>query len=251
MTQQTPKDISNAKQQTGKTNINIKQQTLNNNNKYGKQFASPADADFSEKLTTFQAPTGSLGLADKSALEVKGGVSLVLGMGPTAKPLTTNQISYACLTLHKPKPKKLTENRQRVNLDFRIDASTNFNKLVFSLTQKDSEFYSNLMDDWGSVSAYIDAFTLYKDLKGQGIKCWIGKGCIRQTYKKGKGLKSKMRAETTMVLWDTSGSVGGRCWLEQAVFDFEFDQLLDASAHYIAKAEPFEPQGVWDDTPWV
>jgi hypothetical protein len=47
MTQQTPKDISNAKQQTGKTNINIKQQTLNNNNKYGKQFALPKDTRLS------------------------------------------------------------------------------------------------------------------------------------------------------------------------------------------------------------
>lgn len=251
MAQPTQTDIVLANHEA-KLILNNKQQTLNTNSKqYGKQFASPAVADFSEKLPAFQAPTGSLGLADKSAQEVKGGIDLVLSMGPTAKPLATSQISYACLTLHKPNPKKLTDHRQRINLDFRIDDSSKFNKLVFSLTQKDSEFYSNLMDDWGSVAAYINAFTLYKDLKAQGIKCWIGKGCIRQTYKKGKSLKSKMRPETTMVMWDKGDSVGGRCWLEQAEFEFEFDQIVHNSAHYMAKSEPFEPQCVWDNSSWV
>ena len=36
-----------------------------------------------------------------------------------------------------------------------------------------------------------------------------------------------------------------------AVFDFDFDQVIDNSAWYVAKSEPFPAQVVWDDTPWL
>jgi len=34
------------------------------------------------------------------------------------------------------------------------------------------------------------------------------------------------------------------------VFDFEFDQLMQDNDLYLAKSEPFEPQVVWDQSPW-
>lgn len=196
---------------------------------------------------------GPLGPAGKPANTGVASQDLVLSIGsPKPKPLATTDISYAALTLCKPNPKKVTDNRQKVNLDFVVNDSITFNKLVFSLTQKDSEFYLNLPPDWQNTRSYQNAWELYRNIKSTTkIATWIGKGCIRQKYRLGKRIKSKMRLETTMVLWRDQGTVSGRCWIEGAVFDFEFDQLLDHNTLYLAKSEPFEPPVVWDQSPWL
>lgn len=229
---------------TGETNIkhkivNNKQQTIIANmvsNPPLRGQGLNAEVNLSE---------GSLDPEDKSFLKEK-----VIGIGSDRKPLATSEISYAALTLHKQNPKKPTAPGRKVNLDFVVNNSTNFNKLVFSLTQKDSDFYANLPDNWQDIQAYSDSFEFYRQVKKLKIEAWIGKGCIRQTYKPGKRTKSKMRAATAMVIYNDSGTVSGRCWLEGAVFDFEFDQLMENSGLYVAKSEPFQAQVVWDNTPW-
>ena len=194
-----------------------------------------------------EGPAGPEGKPSKTPLFSK---EKVLGIGSDRKPLSTSEISYAALTLFRPNPKKIKENRQKVNLDFIVGESTTFNKLVFSLTQKDSEFHGNLQDNWEDITAYNDAWQLYRDIKKLGIDTWIGKGCIRQTWRPGKRTKSKMRAETTVVMWREQGIMHGRCWIESAVFDFEFDQIVDDSKLYLAKSEPFQAPVVWDYSPW-
>lgn len=231
----------------GETNIkhktlNIKQQTANmvSNSPLDRGVELTAEEDLCE------GPAGPEGKPSKTPLFSK---EKVLGIGSDRKPLSTSEISYAALTLLKPNPNKVKENRQKVNLDFIVGESIKFNKLVFSLTQKDSEFYANLPDDWQEITAYADAWKLYRDFKKIN-DAWIGKGCIRQTYKPGKRTKSKMRAETTMVLWRNADGVYGRCWIESSVFDFEFDQLMEHSRLYLAKSEPFQAPVVWDYSPW-
>jgi hypothetical protein len=109
----------------------------------------------------------------------------------------------------------------------------------------------NLLPGWENITSYKEAWTLYRNIKETTkINAWIGKGCIRQAYRKGKRIKSKMRAETTMVIWKDQGLMSGRCWIEGAVFDFEFDQPMDSDL-YIAKSEPFQPPVVWDYSPWL
>jgi len=232
---------------------NIKHKTINS--KHETVIAnmvsnSPLDRCV-ELSTSGDLCEGPLGPAGKPANTPGFSQEKVLGIGSDRKPLATAEISYAALTLFKTNPKKIKDNRQKVNLDFIVGESTTFNKLVFALTQKDSEFYGNLLDGWQDIDAYNDAWILYRDIKKLKGDTWIGKGCIRQKFKPGKKIKSKLRAETTMVLWKDQGLMNGRCWIEGAVFDFEFDQLLDDSSLYLAKSEPFQPPVVWDYSPWL
>jgi len=236
----------------GKTNI--KHKTINNKQKtIITNMVSNLPLDRGEKLTTeVNLCEGPLGPEGKPSNTSAFSQEKVLGIGSDRKPLATADISYAALTLFKPKPKMIKEHRQKVNLDFIVGDSTTFNKLVFALTQKDSEFYKNLPDNWQDFEAYSEAWKLYRDLKENftNIPAWLGKGCIRQKFKPGKHSKSKMRSETAMVIWKDQGVVSGRCWMESAVFDFEFDQLMESDL-YLAKSEPFQPPVVWDNSPWL
>jgi hypothetical protein len=181
---------------------------------------------------------------DRSFLQEK-----VIGIGSN-KPLATSDISYAALTLHRANPKRPNATGKKVNLDFVVNDSTVFNKLVFALTQKDSDFYANLPEHWRDITAYADAFDFYREIKNLKMEAWVGKGCVRQTWRPGKRVKSHMRLGTAMVVYNTDTGISGRCWIESAVFDFEFDQLIEDSRLYLAKSEPFPAQVVWDESPW-
>lgn len=230
---------------------NIKQQIVNNKQKtvIANMVSNPPRRG--KGLTTeedlCEGPLGPEGKPSKDTLCLK---EKVIGIGSN-KPLATSDIAYAALTLHAANPKRPNATGRKVNLDFRIGESTNFNKLVFALTQKDSDFYANLPDHWNSITAYADAFELYREVKKLRFDAWIGKGCIRQTYRPGRAVKSKMRMGTAMVLYVNQGMVQGRCWIENAVFDFEFDQLIENSKLYVAKSEPFPAQVVWDESSWL
>jgi hypothetical protein len=50
-------------------------------------------------------------------------------------------------------------------LDFVVNDSVIFNKLVFALTQKDSDFYANLPDHWRDITAYAQAFDFYREIR--------------------------------------------------------------------------------------
>jgi len=230
---------------------NIKHKTLNNKHEIViANMVSSSPLGRGVELTTKEdLCEGPLGPAGKPANTGNASKTKVIGIGSDRKPLATTDISYAALTLHRPNPKKLKDNRQKVNLDFVVSESTTFNKLMFALTQKDSEFYLNLPEDWQDTKSYAEAFAFYKECKQLKIDAWVGKGCIRQPYRKGRRVKSKMRLETAMVLYKHQGEISGRCWLESAMFDFEFDQLIDSDL-YLLKAEPFQTAVTWDDSPW-
>lgn len=234
---------------TGETNIkhktiDIKQQTI-----IANMVSNPPlrGKGLSAEENLCEGPAGPEGKPSKTPLF---STEKVIGIGSDRKPLALSDIAYAALTLHRANPRRPNATGKKVNLDFVVNESTNFNKLVFALTQKDSDFYANLPDHWSDITAYAEAFAFYKNVKQLKIPAWIGKGCVRQTWKPGKRVKSKMRANTAMVIYSDSGNISGRCWLEGAVFDFEFDQLLEDSKLYVAKSEPFQPQVVWDDSPW-
>lgn len=234
----------------GETNIkhktiDIKQQTV-----IANMVSNPprSGKGLTAEVNLFEGPFGPEGKPSKDrAFETEK----VIGIGSDRKPLATSEISYAALTLHRPNPKRPNSSGKKVNLDFIVNDSTTFNKLVFALTQKDSDFYANLPDNWEDITAYAQAFEFYRQLKKLKIEAWCGKGCIRQTWKTGKRIKSKMRAATAMVIFNDRGAIRGRCWIESAQFEFEFDQLLEDNRLYLAKSEPFQPQVVWDDSPWL
>jgi hypothetical protein len=234
----------------GETNIkhktvDIKQQTV-----IANMVSNPprSGKGLTAEVNLFEGPFGPEGKPSNTPLF---STEKVIGIGSDRKALATSEISYAALTLHRPNPKRPNSPGKKVNLDFIVNDSTIFNKLVFALTQKDSDFYANLPDHWTDIEAYAQAFEFYRQAKKLKIEAWIGKGCVRQTWKPGKRVKSKMRAATAMVIYNDRGTVSGRCWIEGAQFDFEFDQLLEDNRLYVAKSEPFQPQVVWDESPWL
>lgn len=229
---------------------NIKQQTTNNRILTTNMVSdSPLRGEKSStEVNLCEGPLGPEGKPSKTPLF---STEKVIGIGSDRKPLTLSEISYAALTLYRPNPKKQQDNRRKVNLDFRVGESTTFNKLCFALTQKDSEFYANLPDNWRDITPYATAFDFYRELKTVKMPVWLGKGHIRQRYRAGGAVKNKLRLGTAMVIWNNQGAISGRCWLEDAVFDFDFDQLIDSSPYYVAKSEPFPAQIVWDESPWL
>ena len=229
---------------------NIKQQTTNNRI-LTTNMVSDSPRRGEKSSTEVNLCEGLDGPEDKSSQDRTVVKEKALGIGSDHKPLTLSDIAYAALTLYRPNPKKLQDNRRKVNLDLRVGESTTFNKLCFALTQKDSEFYANLPDNWRDLPPYATAFDFYRELKTLKMPAWLGKGHIRQRYRAGGAVKNKLRLGTAMVIWNNQGAVSGRCWIESAVFDFDFDQLIDNSAWYVAKSEPFPAQVVWDNSPWL
>lgn len=99
---------------------------------------------------------------------------------------------------------KPTTTTKTVNVDFRLEgsASTNFNKIVFSLTDRRREFLNNVPQSWWMDMEYNDAQLQYDEVLQHypsDVK-WIGKGRHRPRYNKGKFVNTEIKQGLTAVL---------------------------------------------------
>lgn len=157
------------------------------------------------------------------------------------------RLSYLRMSLLKPKAADYDGEfykRLAVNADISIDSSQKFHKLKLRLTDKGSEYYANLPDDWVEDTAYGAAWLHYKSLPKHQRR-WIGKACYRQERKNSQQ-KLKMVPLVAMVAWTTADErITYKLWFEDAVIEGTFD-WTEGIEHYIAHTTPihdFQPQG--------
>jgi len=123
------------------------------------------------------------------------------------------------------------EERIVVNVDFKLQHSTTFNKLVFNLVgwNRRREFFDNIQEiaDW---HGYQTAYKL------QTRADYIGKGRPRSKQKRGAVQRTPIREETAMMV-STEGQLACHLWIEDAHFVLSFDPWCDADKIFCAKAE--------------
>jgi hypothetical protein len=159
-----------------------------------------------------------------------------------SRPLITNStVSYARLSLIAPRAEDYdgdTYRRMGINIDLSYNNNPKFQRYKWRLTNKRSEFYANLPDDWTEDWAYSNAWAHYNTLTTDR---WIGKAC----YRNAKGSKSKLKLVplTAMVLWHQDDAMHYRLWIESAEITGRFN-LDSKSKYYVAASEPvknFQP----------
>jgi hypothetical protein len=151
----------------------------------------------------------------------------VSSSGEVISALVNSDFQYIAVSL-KTQSK---EERLEVNVDFKLQTSTTFNKLVFNLVgwNRRREFFDNIQEiaDWqGYQSAY----------KQQTKADFIGKGRPRSKQKKGAVQRTPIREETAMMV-STEGSLQCHLWIEDAYFILGFESWSDAGKIFCAKAE--------------
>lgn len=147
----------------------------------------------------------------------------------------TQQISYMRLSLLNPKATDSdgsTYTRLAFNMDMSINHNTKFDKLKWRLTQKRSEFYSNIPSDWEKDIAYSSAWDHFNSIKGNK---WIGKACYRKDGK-GTGLKLQMVPLSSMVVWMEGETMHYKIWLENV--EVEGVIIYNQLKHYAGYSEP-------------
>jgi hypothetical protein len=168
------------------------------------------------------------GLASLSASQNIPGQVEVICSGVGNLPLENPQFQYIAVSLKTP----TKEQRLEVNVDFKLQNSTAFNKLVFNLVcwNRRREFFENIKDiqDWHG----------YQTAYNQQTKTdFIGKGRPRQKQLKGKAQhRSPLREETAMMV-NTEGPLICHLWIEDAYFILPLDPWSDPKKIFCAKAE--------------
>jgi len=148
--------------------------------------------------------------------------------------ITHKQITYMRLSMLHPKANDndgTRYTRLAFNMDMSVNSNTEFLKLKWRLTNKRSEYYSNLPTGWESDPAYNSAWELYNDLD----TAWIGKACYRKINKTG-GMKLKMVPITAMVAWMDGDDMHYRLWIESA--EVAGKMTWNEIKHYAGYSEP-------------
>jgi hypothetical protein len=148
------------------------------------------------------------------------------GVGITE--LVNSQFEYIAVSL---KTQVKTE-RLEVNVDFKLQNSTTFNKLVFNLVcwNRRREFFENIKDikDW---KGYQQAYD------NQGKEDYIGKGRPRQRQNAKGAIKRSPIKEHTSMLVTTGDQIECHLWIEDAYFTLQFESWSDKRNIFCAKAE--------------
>jgi len=153
-------------------------------------------------------------------------------------------ISYARLSLLNPKSSDhdgTQPTRWAINMDCSFNSNSKFQKFKWRVTNKRSEFYANLPQDWASDLAYGSAWEFYNELT---YTKWIGKACYRLDKREGAS-KMKLVNLSAIVMWTDGEQMFYRFWLENAAVDGVFNITSD-SKFYMASSEPvrnFKPKG--------
>lgn len=212
---------------------NIIHITLNNEHLKGNDFVS---ADASTEISALR-PSASLGRASPS-VAVEGNVR-----GSEHEIIQEHEISYARLSLHR----NHSQRGQKVNLDFRLGASTRFNQLIFHHTPRACEFTQNLPQDWQCWHSYHGAWQEYHRLAAVTDQIWIAKGIAREGT-----IKGRIKPGTAMVVYPVDGVMQGQCWIHHEHFEFVFDQEPKNSRYFLADCEPIRRRvEEWGDNTWV
>jgi hypothetical protein len=154
----------------------------------------------------------------------------------TRRLITLDQISYARLSLLTARAQDHDGNRPvrlAVNMDCSFNNSTQFQKFKWRLTNKRSEFYANIPQDWISDMAYGSAWEYYNELTD--IR-WIGKATYRLN-RRDPASKMKLVPLAAIVLWTDGDSMKYRFWIEDAEVAGNFD-INSSSQHFVASSEP-------------
>jgi hypothetical protein len=126
------------------------------------------------------------------------------------------EITYISASLKSAKT-----TRRTLNVDFRLNSTPggDFNKLVFSLSDRRREFLSNIpkqhQDDW----EYTEALTYH--LASTNNNIWIGKGRPRGKFIKGNHINSKIQLGLSCVLEQTQKGYLVNLWIDGNHKEFE------------------------------
>lgn len=156
------------------------------------------------------------------------------------------EITYISASLKAPKT-----TRRTLNVDFRLSTTPggDFNKLVFSLSDRRREFLSNIpkqhQDDW----EYEQALGYYFSSINSNI--WIGKGRQRGKFVKGTHINSKIKLGLSCVLEQTQKGYVVNVWIDGIHKEFELRPVDNQSYPFRydsgASLEKIEvlPRGGW------
>lgn len=156
------------------------------------------------------------------------------------------EITYLSASLKAPKTARRT-----LNVDFRLATTPggDFNKLVFSLSDRRREFLANVPsqhhDDW----EYVEALTYYYG--STNSKIWIGKGRPRGRFIKGNHINSKIQLGLSCVLEETSKGYLANVWIDGVHKEFELTPVSNQNYPFRydsgASLEKIEvlPRGGW------
>jgi hypothetical protein len=188
---------------------------------------------------TLILPTGVGEISDPSRLTPSSGIALleqpsgsqqgfVDALAEDDVPALTNKdIQYIAVSLKT----QTKEERIEVNVDFKLQNSTTFNKLIFNLVgwNRRREFFTNIQEiaDW---YGYQEAY------KQQTKLDFIGKGRPRNKQQKGSRQRSPIREETAMLI-SAEKQLICHLWIEDAYFTLPFENWSDAKNIFCAKAE--------------
>jgi len=142
--------------------------------------------------------------------------------------LVNSQFEYIAVSLKT----QTKEQRLEVNVDFKLQNSTTFNKLVFNLVCWDRrrEFFENIQE--------IQYWKGYQEAYNTQTKTdYIGKGRPRQKQNVGKAQKRSPIKEETAMLVTTEGQLICHLWIEGAYFILPFEPWNDQRRIFCAKAE--------------
>lgn len=145
------------------------------------------------------------------------------------------KIAYACASVRA----HTSAERRTVNLDFKLEGSSQFNKLVFKLTTRHREYMANIVGEadehWPRHQHLIDTA---KDLR-QTQQIWIGKAQPRQQWRKGAPSQTP-RMQCTGAFLVNEPSPGFVAYIE----DWEISIPLEISdnPYYSLKGEWRNPE---------
>jgi len=156
------------------------------------------------------------------------------------------EITYISASLKAPKT-----TRRTLNVDFRLGTTPggNFNKLVFSLSDRRREFLSNIPQQHHNDWEYTEALAYYYSSTNTNI--WIGKGRVRGKFVKGNHINSKIKLGLSCVLEQTSKGYLANVWIDSIHKDFELMPVDNQSYPFRydsgASLEKIEvlPRGGW------
>jgi len=149
-------------------------------------------------------------------------------------PITHPELTYMRLSMLHPKANDndgTGYTRLAFNMDMSVNSNTQFLKLKWRLTNKRSEYYTNLPQGWQQDPALNQAWALYNTLD----QAWLGKACYRKTQRQG-GMRLKMVPLTSMVAWMSGDTMHYRLWIEDA--EVEGQIHWRELKHYAGWSEP-------------
>lgn len=157
-----------------------------------------------------------------SSLSGPLGLSLASVVGNPA--LVKSRVEYLAVSLKTQK----IEGRLEANVDFKLEGSNQFNKLVFNLVGWDRrrEFFANIEHDKDWIG--------YQQAYGQQTKAgFIGKGRIRNRQTKGASRRHPIKPECSMLI--EAESMTCYLWIEEAHWEIPLDSWQDARKLFCAK----------------